>query len=379
MVNIIEPETAGISASGGGAEAGAIDCDVHNGVADINELFPHLPDRWRDYCVEHGVESMETVLYPPGVDLSATPEARAGAAVPGSDPETTSKHILNGPADIAVLNCLYGIQPIQNEDWAVAMASALNDWQAARWLTADERFRASIVVPPQSPQRAAEEIERLAAHPGFVQVLLLAFTDVPLGRRCNWPIFDAAERAGLPVGIHPGIVGGNPTTPVGWPTYCIEDHVAASGVLQSQLVSLVCEGVFQKFPGLRVILLESGATWLPSLMWRLDKNWKGLRREIPWVAEPPSEVIRRHVKLTVAPFDAPPDAAATLRLVEQIGSASMLLYASDYPHWHNRGAEEALLKHLSAAERAAVVRDNAAELYRLQIPRTTTQEAGTHE
>ena len=53
-------------------------------------------------------------------------------------------------------------------------------------------------------------------------------------------------------------------------------------VFQSQLLSLIVEGVFDRFPNLRVALIEGGLTWLPSLMWRFDKEWKGLRREVPW-------------------------------------------------------------------------------------------------
>ncbi|HZZ48180.1 MAG TPA: amidohydrolase family protein [Pseudonocardia sp.] len=344
---------------------GVVDCDVHNTVPHLSELFPYLPERWRDYCVEHGVQSLETALYPPGVDFSARPEAREEASPPGSDPEVTARHVLDRQTDVAVLNCLYAVQPIQNEDWAAAMVSALNDWQAARWLAADDRFRASIVVSLLDPVRAAEEIDRWAPNRGFVQVLLPTFTDIPLGRRRNWPIYEAAQRARLPVAVHPAVSGGNPTTASGWPSFSLEDQIAISGVMQSQLVSLVCEGVFQKFPELDVVLAESGATWLPSLMWRLTKNWKALRREIPWVTETPSEIVRRHVRLTVAPFDAPADGATVLRLVEQIGTPDVLLYASDYPHWHARDAEQALLCHLSEQERAAVLWSNAAKLYRL--------------
>ena len=350
---------------------GAIDCDVHPAVPGIAALFDHLPPRWSDYCVEHGVTSLAPGLYPPGMPLTASPEARRGTAVPGSDPDLLRAQVLDGPgAEQALLNCLYAVQPIHNEDWAVAMAAAVNDWLAATWLDADPRLRASIVVPVQNAARAAEEIDRVAAHPGFVQVLLLAFSETPLGRRHHWPIYEAAARHGLPVGIHPGVAGGNPLTPAGWPSHAIEDYAAVAGAMQSQLVSLVCEGVFRRYPDLRVVLLESGVTWLPSLLWRLDKNWRGLRREVPWVDRPPSQVVRDHVRLTVAPFDGPDDPAAVLRLVEQIGSAEMLLYASDHPHWHHRDAERSLLRHLSAAERAQVLRGNASHLYDLEIGAT---------
>lgn len=346
---------------------GAIDCDVHNAVPDVSALFAFLPERWSDYCVEHAIDGLASSFYPPGLDLSATPPARSAGGEPGSDPAVLAAHVLDTGADIAILNCLYGVQPIHNEDWASAMVAALNDWQAATWLT-DPRLRASIVVGLQNPERAAQEVRRCADNPGFVQVLLLTFTEIPLGRRHYWPIYQAADEAGLPVAIHPGVASANPWGPTGWASYFIEDYADAMGAMQSQLTSIVCEGVFQKFPGLRLVLAESGVAWLPSLMWRLDKNWKGLRREIPWLDAPPSEVIRDHVKLTVAPFDGPPDAEGVRRLVEQIGSERPLLYASDYPHWHRRDPGESLLRYLSEAERANVLRHNALELYRLDVP-----------
>jgi predicted TIM-barrel fold metal-dependent hydrolase len=345
-----------------------VDCDVHNAVPQISALFPYLPERWQDYCVEHGVTGLEPAAYPVRADLSATPASRRADGPPGSSTEVLAEDVFaDSDVGVAILNCLYAVQPIHNEDWGAAMARALNDWVAARWLATDSRFLASIVVTCQNPRLAVEEIERLAADSSFVQVLLLAGTDAPLGRRMYWPIFEAAVAAGLPVAIHPGVAGGNPPTPVGWPSTLIEDYAAGSLAMQAQLASLVCEGLFQKFPDLTVVLLESGVTWLPSLLWRLDKNWKGLRREIPWLDEPPSHVVRRHIRFSIAPFDRPElDPDRWVRsFLDQLGSLEMLLYASDYPHWHRHDSQTALLGFLSQSERQQILHDNPSRTYRI--------------
>ena len=122
-------------------------------------------------------------------------------------------------------------------------------------------------------------------------------------------------------------------TSVGWPTTFTEEYVNQATAFQSQLTSLIAEGVFAKFPALTVVLLESGVTWLPAYLWRLTKFWKGLRSEIPWVSDPPSSIVRDRVRLTLQPFDAPPDPASVMRLIEHIGSDEMLLFSTDYPHW----------------------------------------------
>src|SRR5262249_4518623 len=141
----------------------------------------------------------------------------------------------------------------------------------------------------------------------------------PYGNRRYHPIYEAAVRHNLVIGLHFGGAPGNPPTPTGWPSYYIEEYAGMAQVFQSQLISLIVEGVFDQFPTLRVALIESGVTWLPSLMWRLDKEWKGLRREVPWVRRLPSDYIRDHVRLTIQPFDAPPGPRYVEQCIAQLG------------------------------------------------------------
>ena len=184
--------------------------------------------------------------------------------------------------EVGILNCAYAVDSLHNPDTAAAMAAAVNDWLLAEWLDQEPRLRASMVVPTRVPEMAAEEIDRVGDHPGFVQVLLPVRSEAPYGHRRYLPIFEAAARHNLVVSLQFGGAPGNPPTGTGWPSYYIEEYVGMAQVFQTQVLNLVVEGVFDRFPNLRMALIESGWTWLPSLMWRIDKDWKGLRREVPW-------------------------------------------------------------------------------------------------
>ena len=99
------------------------------------------------------------------------------------------------------------------------------------------------------------------------------------------------------------------------------------------------KGVFAKYPGLKVVLLESGVTWLPGFLWRFSKFWRGVRSEVPWVDRSPAEIVRDHFRLTIQPFDGPADPDQVERVIDHLRSDAMLLYASDYPHWQFDGDE----------------------------------------
>src|SRR3546814_2638561 len=184
---------------------------------------------------------------------------------------------------------------------------------------------------------------------------MLVSNDMALGKRHYWPIYAAAGKHGLPVGIHAGSGYRQPTTANGWPSYFVEDYVAQSAAFQNQLLSLIAEGVFAKHPALKVVLIESGFTWLPSWTWRADKTWRGVRRETPWVDRTPSEIVAEHVRFTLQPTAEPPEPALFERVVDQMGSDRLLLFSTDYPHWHFDG-DRALPQGLSGSLAAKIDR-----------------------
>lgn len=313
---------------------GAIDCDIHPAVPGIPALLPYLPEHWRDAVAQRGAHELESIGYPPNAPLSARPDWRGGGGKPGADLDRLRAEALDAfGASIAICNCLYGVQLLFSEDMAAAFARAVNDWMAHEWLDREPRLRASIVIPVQNPELAVDEIERRAGDPRFVQVLMPVMGELPLGRRYYWPIYAAAERHRLPVGIHAGSGYRHPPTPVGWPSYFTEDYVAQAPAFQQALTSLIAEGVFTKFANLTVVLLESGFTWLPAYLWRLTKYWHGLRMEIPWVDRAPAEIVQGNVRFSLQPVDAPPQPEQLARVIEHMGSDRLLLFSTDYPHW----------------------------------------------
>lgn len=301
-------------------------------------LLPYLDDLWRETVARRGIDDLTTISYPSLNPLTSRADWRDASGKAGTSAAAMAAQILD-PLNtrFAILNCTYGAQVLFSEDMAAAFCRAINRWIAAEWLDRDPRLRASIVVPMNSAELSVAEIERCAADRRFVQVMLLAGGELPLGRRQNWPIYEAAQRHGLPIGIHAGSTYRNPVTAVGWPSYYSEDYINQSPSFQTQLTSLVVEGVFSRFPDLTVVLMESGVSWLPAYLWRLTKFWKGLRGEIPWVSDPPSTVVRDRVRFTLQPFDGPAGGADIARLMDHIGSDEMLLFSSDYPHWQFDG------------------------------------------
>lgn len=283
-----------------------IDCDLRLAAPPVAALRPYLDAHWADVVTERGVRSLE-----PSYEL------------PGRSPR---QPVLAEGVHAALLTPVAAVEALRGEDLAAALARGLNDWLRAEWLDRDERLRGSISVAPQSPDQAVAEIERLAPDRRFVQVLVPVRLDHPLGRRLYWPLHDACARHHLVLAVRPGGNVGGALTPVGWPSHLVEDAASQAQAFQAHVASLVLEGAFARLPALRVVLVGSGVTWLPSLLWRLDKNWKGVRREVPWVDRPPSEVVRDRLRLTVRPFDAPPEAFQ--EALDHLGSERLLLWSS---------------------------------------------------
>ena len=362
---------------------GAIDCDLHPAMPGAPALLSYLDEYWRDQIVDRHIDKHSFVLtsYPPNSPLSARPDWRFPTGAPGGDLDMIRRQAL-GPfgTRFAICNTLHGAVALFNEDMAAALCRAVNDWVAKELLDREPRLRASIVVPLHNPEAAIAEIERVAADRRFVQVLLFVMGEILLGRRIFWPIYAAAEKLELAIGIHAGGTYHHAPTAAGWPSHRVEDYVAQSAAFEGQLLSLLSEGVFQKFSRLKIVLIESGLTWLPHLMWRANKTWRGVRPEVPWIDRPPADVIREQVRVTLQPVDVPAGQAQILaRTLEHIGSDRMLLFSTDYPHWHFDG-EDVLPDGLSQETIRLLAIDNALDTFpRLREGAQMSDNAAGHE
>ena len=352
-----------MSGSGGGLSL--IDCDVHCVPLHADEIVSRLPAYFRT----------QGLVLPGGPGLPhPTDVRRVDARGPngepaGSLPQMMREQLLDAyGVDYAVLieakMLTVGVHP--DTHFANALASAHNDWLREKWLPEDPRFLGSMLVNPLDPAAAAQEIRRVAGSERIVQVVMTSATRIPLGDRIYWPIYEAACEAGLPVALHPGAEGKGVAGQfsAGFPASYLEWHTNLPQGFMAQLSSLLCRGAMSHFPDLRFVLVEGGFGWVPHLLWRLDKNWKGLRSTVPWLDRPPSEYVLERVRFTSQPVEEPPSNDQLLEKLEMIHAERTLMFSSDYPHWDNDSPLRAFPR-LPAELKERIFWKNAAELYGL--------------
>ena len=343
-----------------------VDCDFHNQLDSIKDLFPYLARRWQDHIQTFGTRVAQGGDYPRFMDHREDARPPSGRTS-GSEVGFSAIDYLD-PYNVSYAICIPTSLPgkLLNFELDAALATAVNDWQAAEWLDPEPRLRASISVSMENPVAAVAEIKRRANDKRFVQVYFSGRPQEPMGRRKYWPIFEAAAENGLHIMSHAFGSYGNPITGTGWPSFYLEEHVGPAQAAQANIVSLVTEGVFEAFPTLKFVSVENGFGWIPSLMWRMDLAWKLLKVEVPHLKRKPSEYIREHVYLTTQPVEEPNKPAYFLQMLEHYGDmVDHILFASDYPHWDSDDPDFALPNIVPDEIKQRIHYENAARLYNL--------------
>jgi len=358
-----------LSDTRGRIKPAVIDCDIHP-KASLEALRPYLSNRWWDYLQTYGLRSRHGFAkgypYPKGSPQAARRDAwPPGGGLPGSDLDfMRAQHLDPYGIEFGVMNPLSPSgQGEQNPELSAALASAVNDWQIDAMSAREPRLKASIVVPYEDGEAARAEIHKRAVRGDYVQVLLLSRTAEALGRRRYWPIYEAAVEHGLPVGIHVFGYGGLAITNTGWPSFYLEETTENATSSQALVTSFIMEGVFARYPGLKIVLIETGFAWLPALGWRLDKIWKRLKDEVPHVTRAPSELIHEHFWVSTQPMEETENEDHLLEVMDWIGW-DRILFASDYPHWDFDDPFVALPPSLDQEKRSQIYSGNARALYR---------------
>jgi predicted TIM-barrel fold metal-dependent hydrolase len=182
------------------------------------------------------------------------------------------------------------------------------------------------------------------------------------------PIYDefweAAIELGLPLSFH--ILTTRDTSPTRGPR--MNSFLSVIRGCQDIMGTLVLGGVFERHPRLRVVCVEADAGWVPHFMYRMDHAWKRHRNWLPpgqALSKLPSEYFAEGIYTTFQ------DDWVAFKSVDMM-NWRRLMWANDFPHSDSTWpwSQEMLAEHagdLSAEQRRAILCDNVAELYRVDL------------
>jgi predicted TIM-barrel fold metal-dependent hydrolase len=377
-----------------------IDCDVHHDWPSQQTLLDYLPRGWREYETrskgnyvggggKNHLPMTASVMVPnPGGIVRAESWPPDGG-LPGSSLPLLQEQLLD-PFNVQRAILMFGsgqwVGAVPNPYFAAEIARASNDWCIDQWLSGqDDRVYGALILPTQTPEVAAAEIRRLGGHDRIVSALIMSTgMGKPFGHPVYHSIYEAAAEMNLPLTLHAGgeAVGGMNVSPIGsgMPSLYLEHHVLNSvqGCM-THLVSLIAHGVFEKYRGLKLLLVECGVAWLPGILWRFDADYKALRAEAPWLKKAPSEYFFEHVRVTTQPLELSPQKEDMVQLMTSMGGEDILCFASDYPHWDTDDPTY-IATRLPQSWHQKVFHDNAAKFFGWPLakaePGATREAAG---
>jgi uncharacterized protein len=370
-----------LSSPSSGAYSGpVIDACVHNSWVTQDDIVDYMTVGWQEYVAGPARRAAGRGFMPLLPSLPYThpggehlPSARPGGGSPGSDYDTLRSEVLGvHPASRAVLSFddLAFTQSLPNAGLAREIARAANDWMVDRWLSGDDdRLYGLALVSSQEPEAAADELRRVGGRDRIVGVLLSASGLArPYGHPIYDPIFRIAHDLDLTIVIR---CGGDAVPEVlshpaagGLPETYSAYRLLGAQTLMTHVVSLIGEGVFVKFPGLRVLLTGGGVAWIPSLIWRYDTEYRSLRRDAPWLDGEPSEYFRRHIRVTTYPLDQPAEPERLVKLLGAFrGIEEIICFASGYPRWDADVARD-VADRLPGEWLSRIFYENAIQLFR---------------
>jgi len=230
------------------------------------------------------------------------------------------------------------VNGLESKGLAAAVCHAVNRWLVEEYLPADpKRLKGVGLISCQDPAVAAHELEYLAQHPGIVSAMLPTNVyAINLGDRMFDPIYATAQAIGMPLSVHPqtghdgqyrvnGVMGAGSER---LEKYAYVHMTAFTFEPMIALMHMIGEGVFDRYPTLKVAFMEGACGWVPFWSERLDEHFEKLRPQWSLLERKPSEIIRS----SQVAFTCEPEESILPYVLDTIGEAQVM-YASDYAHW----------------------------------------------
>ena len=187
-----------------------------------------------------------------------------------------------------------------------------------------------MFLPFNDPEAALETIEEFGDSPGCVGFMVTSVRYKAVHHNHYMKVYSALEERGLPLGFHAGYYWQDP--------FMMQINRFGSMHALSfvwcnvvHMTNWIMNGLPERFPGLPVVWIESGLSWVPWLMQRLDHTYLMRSSEAPLLKKLPSEYMKE-MFYTCQPLETDHMKAVELTF-EMINAKTQLLYASDWPHF----------------------------------------------
>ncbi|HLZ07694.1 MAG TPA: amidohydrolase family protein, partial [Chloroflexota bacterium] len=190
------------------------------------------------------------------------------------------------------------------------------------------------------------------------------------GNRRYYPIFEAAQAAGLPVMLHSvsGSSWGFPFNIEQFTTSTTGHTASHVFAMMSNLMSMMETGVPVRYPNLRIFFCEAGLTWVPFLRLRLDKEFNENRRTWPFYDDVPSKWIDK-MYFATQPIEEPPRGQDLVDMIRIYNGENTTIFATDWPHHDFDHPRAAFELPLSDAAKRKIMGQNAAALFpKIKVP-----------
>lgn len=262
-----------------------------------------------------------------------------------------------------------GFQKEGSEEFRLAAIRAYNDWLVEEWTDFSPRYISQCISPMWSAELARAEIERSVkkGHKGIIWHGAPEVLDLPYLNDTHWdPVYEVAADMGAPLALHLGAI---PTLPA-FPGYSPQTSRAMGGTrsVSSQIqvvANILFSGIFDRFPKLKTITVESAIGWIPYLLETADHNYENFKLWEEGVTTKPSEAFHNNMW---ANFWFERNGILNRYVI----GVDNIIYETDFPHptstWPNsKECREKSLEGVPQDEQRKILMENAIKLYQLDV------------
>ena len=248
----------------------------------------------------------------------------------------------------------------------LAMYRAYHRWMADYCAAYPSCITGVVLGSGRDVEGSLAELRRAAAEPWALGLFCYAPYGMPLDHPSLEPLWATAAEYDLAVVIHtftvmpPYAPGGLDT----WDNLWLQRSAAHPWCGMRNMAALIGTGLMDRYPELRLGVLEAGHGWLPFWAKRLDEHAKTIREALPPLEHLPSEYVTSG--RFFQSIEIPEGEELTKAVIDLLGE-DILLYASDYPHgesWFPQSVETVLGWNLPETAKRKLFWDNAVRFYR---------------